>query len=254
MRTPIMAGNWKMNKTIEEAVTLAQGIKDATSSITAAEIVVCPPFTSIAAVTNAVAGSNVNVGAQNMHWEDQGAFTGEVAPTMLAGLCSYVILGHSERRQYFGETNAIVNEKTRAALNHGLTPIICVGEDLEQNERGETAHIVGGQVRAALEGLSAEQASTVVIAYEPIWAIGTGRAAEPDAVDAIIANSIRGDISSQFDDATAQAIRVQYGGSMKPENCDAFMAQPNIDGGLVGGASLSIDSFAALVSSAANSL
>ena len=251
MRTPIMAGNWKMHKTISEAVALAQGIKEATSTTSAAEIVICPPFLAISAVADAVANSQVNLGAQNMHWEAQGAFTGEVSPAMLSGLCQYVILGHSERRQYFAETDTAVNQKTMAAFAHGLTPIICVGENLEQNERGETAYIVGGQVKAALEGLSAEQAGQAIIAYEPIWAIGTGLAAEPEAVDQIIARSIRGSVEAMLGLETSQAVRVQYGGSVKPDNIDSFMAQPNIDGALVGGASLTADSFAALVESAA---
>lgn len=251
MRTPIMAGNWKMHKTISEAVVLAEGVETAVKNTSGVEVVLCPVFTAISAVADAVSGSKIKVGAQNMHWEEQGAFTGEVSPAMLTGLCQYVILGHSERRQLFGETDENVNRKVKAALTHELIPIICVGEDLAQNEAGETATIVGGQVRAALAGLSAKQASQVVIAYEPIWAIGTGRAAEPEAVNTLIGNSIRQVIAAQFDSATAEAVRVQYGGSVKPDNVAGFMAQSNIDGALVGGASLTVENFAPLVEAAA---
>lgn len=250
MRTPIMAGNWKMHKTISEAVALAQGIEEATINISGAEIVLCPPFTAISAVADAVAGSEIKVGAQNMYWEEQGAFTGEISPLMLESLCHYVILGHSERRQYFGETDSGVNQKVKAALAHNLHPIICCGENLAQNEAGETANIVGGQVRAALADLTAGQVTQVVIAYEPIWAIGTGRAAEPAAVNDIIGLNVRGVIADMFGQETAQAVRVQYGGSVKPDNIDSFMVQPNIDGALVGGASLTVDSFVLLVESA----
>ncbi len=251
MRKPIMAGNWKMHKTIPEAVELATALKNSVGDVTAAEVVLCPPFTAIAAVADVVRGSNISVGAQDMHWEEQGAFTGEVSPLMLDGLCRYVIFGHSERREYFGETDETVNKKVKSALAHGLTPIICCGENLAQNEAGETESFVSGQIRGALDGLSAEQVAGLVIAYEPIWAIGTGRTAEPAAVNSIIGLSIRGVIADMFDEPTAQSVRVLYGGSVKPANVDSFMVQPEIDGGLVGGASLKADSFAALVQSAA---
>jgi triosephosphate isomerase len=190
------------------------------------------------------------VGAQNMYWEEQGAFTGEVSPLMLQGLCQYVILGHSERRQFFGETDAGVNQKTKAALAHNLRPIICCGENLAQNEAGETAAFVGSQIRAALEGLTAGQAGRLVIAYEPIWAIGTGKAAEPAAVNSIIGLNIRGVVAEMFGEETAQAVRIQYGGSVNPGNVAGFLVQPNIDGALVGGASLKAESFLALVRAA----
>jgi len=251
MRTPIMAGNWKMHKTIAEAVVLAKNIKDAAANIAGVEVVLCPPFTAIAAVADAVSGSAVQVGAQNMHWEEAGAFTGEISPLMLQDLCQYVILGHSERRQYFAETDEGVNRKVKAALAHNLTPIICCGENLAQNEAGETASFVGQQIRAALDGLTAEQVAQVVIAYEPIWAIGTGKAAEPAAVNSIIGLSIRGVIADLYGEATAQSVRVQYGGSVKPDNVESFLVQPEIDGALVGGASLKADSFIALVRAAA---
>jgi triosephosphate isomerase len=250
-RLPIMAGNWKMHKTISEAVSLAEGIKAQTNDVSGAEIVLCPPFMALATVAAATAGSQIKVGAQNMHWEVQGAFTGEVSPVMLQDACQYVILGHSERRQYFAETDAGVNSKIKAALAHNLLPIVCVGENLTQNEAGETVSFVGGQVRAACADLSAAQVAQLVIAYEPIWAIGTGRAAEPDAVNDIIEASIRQVLTESYDEATAQTVRVQYGGSVKPDNVDAYMAQSNIDGALVGGASLTVDSFVALVEGAA---
>lgn len=251
MRTPIMAGNWKMNKTNAEAKALAEALVKSTAGISGVDIVLCPPYTAIATVADAVAGSKIAVGAQNMYWEESGAFTGEVSPLMLEGLCQYVIFGHSERRQLFGETDEGVNKKVKAALGHGFTPIICCGEDLTQNEAGETETFVGGQIRAALADLTAAQVTGLVIAYEPIWAIGTGKAAEPTAVNEIIDRSIRGVVAEMFDDQTAQAVRVQYGGSVKPANVADFMSQPGIDGALVGGASLQADSFTALVEAAA---
>ncbi len=251
MRKPIMAGNWKMHKTIPEASALAAALKSAVGDETAVEVVLCPSFTALAAVADAVRGSNISVGAQDMHWEEQGAFTGEVSPLMLDGLCQYVIFGHSERREYFGETDETVNKKAKSALAHGLIPIICCGENLAQNEAGETEAFVSGQIRGALAGLSAAQVAGLVIAYEPIWAIGTGKTAEPAAVNSIIGLSIRGVIADMFGEETAQSVRVLYGGSVKPGNVDSFMVQPEIDGGLVGGASLNAESFAALVNSAA---
>lgn len=250
MRKPIIAGNWKMHKTIAEAVLLARAVRDAVVDISQVEVVLCPPFVCLNAVEDVITGTNVQLGAQNMHWEDQGAFTGEISPLMLKGWCDYVILGHSERRQFFGETDEGVNKKARAALAHHLAPIICVGENLAQNEAGETAAFVGGQVKAAFEGLTAEQAVQVVVAYEPIWAIGTGKNAEPADANRIIGLHIRGALAGMYGEAVAQKIRIQYGGSVKPDNIEAFMAQPDVDGALVGGASLKADSFVALVKGA----
>jgi triosephosphate isomerase len=201
-------------------------------------------------VQDVVANSKIGVGAQTMYWEEQGAFTGEVSPLMLEGLCSYVILGHSERRQFFGETDEGVNKKIKAALAHKLIPIVCVGEDLAQNEAGETVSFVGGQVKAAFAGLSAEDAVKAVVAYEPIWAIGTGKTANPEDANRIIAQSVRVPLAQMYGEAVAQQVRVQYGGSVKPENVKDFMAQPDIDGALVGGACLKVDSFAAIVKGA----
>jgi triosephosphate isomerase len=247
MRTPIVAGNWKMYKTIAEAAELTRGVRQAVADLKGVEVVLCPPFTALAAVREAIGPAKIGLGAQNMYFEEQGAFTGEVSPLMLAELCQYVILGHSERRQYFGETDGGVNKKAKAALAHNLTPIICVGENLDQNRAGETVAFVGGQVRAAFGGIGAQDAARIVIAYEPIWAIGTGVAAVPADVNHIIATSIRGVLTGLYGESIAQAVRVQYGGSVKPDNMGDFAAQPEIDGALVGGASLKADGFAAIV-------
>lgn len=247
MRTPIVAANWKMHKTIREAIELTREVRRALLDVQGIEVVLCPPFTALSAVRDALGGSWIRLGAQNMYFEEQGAFTGEISPLMVAELCQYVILGHSERRQYFGETDESVNKKTKAALAHGLIPIVCVGENLEQNRAGQTSAIVGGQVRAAFQGISREEAARVIIAYEPVWAIGTGIPAEPADVNRIIGVSIRGVLAELYDEETAQAIRVQYGGSVKPDNMADFARQPEIDGALVGGASLKAESFAAIV-------
>ena len=247
MRTPIVAGNWKMYKTIAEAAELTRGVRQAVADLKGIEVVLCPPFTALAAVREAIGPAKIGLGAQNMYFEEQGAFTGEVSPLMLAELCQYVILGHSERRQYFGETDGGVNKKAKAALAHNLTPIICVGENLDQNRAGETVAFVGGQVRAAFAGISAQDAARIIIAYEPIWAIGTGVAAVPADVNTIIATSIRGVLAELYGQPVAQAIRVQYGGSVKPDNMADFATQSEIDGALVGGASLKADGFAAIV-------
>lgn len=247
MRVPFIAGNWKMHKTIDEAVALVTELRSLLDGLTGIDVAVCPPFPALQPVREALEGSAIAVGAQNMHWEEQGAFTGEVSPRMLVGLCEYVIIGHSERRTLFGETDEMVNRKLRAALSYGLTPIVCVGENLEQNRSGQTEAVVGGQVRAAFQGVPAEQARTVVIAYEPIWAIGTGVPAHgPDAAR-IIGEVVRGTLGDLYGDAVAQAIRVQYGGSVKPANIAEFMREPEIDGALVGGASLRAADFAEIV-------
>jgi len=250
MRIPIIAGNWKMHKTTAEAVQLAREVCDAVADIKGVDVVLCPPFTALAPVKEVVAKTKVGLGAQNMYWEEQGAFTGEISPLMLADLCSYVILGHSERRQFFGETDEGVNKKAKVALAHGLTPIVCVGENLAQNEAGETAAFVGQQVKAAFDGLSAEDAARVIVAYEPIWAIGTGKNADPAMANSIIGLTVRGAIAQMYGEDIAQQVRVQYGGSVKPDNIQGFMAQPDIDGALVGGASLKVDNFLPLIKGA----
>ncbi|MEZ4641252.1 MAG: triose-phosphate isomerase [Chloroflexota bacterium] len=238
MRTPIIAGNWKMNKTPAEAETFANEIKDALNAIEGVDIAFCPPAIAIPAVAAAVAGTKIGVGAQNMYFEEKGAYTGELAPNMITPFCQYVILGHSERRGYFGETDEGVNKKIKAALAHGLTPIVCVGESLEQNEAGETHAFVSGQVKAAFDGLTAAQMAQCVIAYEPIWAIGTGKSATAEQAGEIIGKTVRGTVAAMFGDETAQAVRIQYGGSANEKNIAEYMKQPDIDGALVGGASL----------------
>ena len=251
MRIPIIAGNWKMYKTPAEAVAFVKELAPKLAPYTSVQRVVCPPFVCIPGVREALAGTDIGVGAQNMYWEDQGAFTGEVSPMMLAGLVDYVIIGHSERRGYFGETDTTVNYKIKAALKHNLKPIVCVGESLEQNRAGETVTFVGGQVRAAFDKLTAEQMLQIVVAYEPIWAIGTGINATGEDANRIIRDAVRHVLAEVFGDAVAQAVRIQYGGSVKPENMAEFMTQPHIDGALVGGASLKVDSFTELVRVAA---
>ena len=240
-----------MHKTVAEAVELAQEVRQAVVNIKSVDVVLCPPFTALASLKDVLTGSNVGLGAQNLYWAEQGAFTGEVSPVMLQELCSYVIIGHSERRQYFGETDEGVNKKIKAALAYSLIPIVCVGENLAQNEAGETASFVGGQVKAAFDGLSGQEAAGVIVAYEPIWAIGTGKNADPATANSIIGLSIRGALAELYGEDVAQQIRVQYGGSVKPDNVDSFMAQPDIDGALVGGASLKIENFLPLVQASA---
>ncbi len=238
MRTPFIAGNWKMNKTADEAVAFANEIKEELNAIDGVDIAFCPPFLAIPALAEALQGTKIGVGAQNMYFEESGAYTGEIAPNMLTPFCRYVILGHSERRALFGETDEGVNKKIKAALKHGLTPIVCVGESLEQNEAGETQAFVSGQVRAAFEGLASAEMAVCVIAYEPIWAIGTGKTASVEQAGEIIGGAVRATVADMFGKETAEAVRIQYGGSVKPENATAFMSHPDIDGALVGGAAL----------------
>jgi triosephosphate isomerase len=247
MRVPILAGNWKMNKTVEEALDLVRELRRMVLDVEGVEIVVCPPFVSLAPVAEALKGTKIKVGAQNMHWEAKGAFTGEVSAVMLKGVCEYVIIGHSERRQYFGETDESVNRKVKAALAHGLTPIMAVGETLQQYEAGQTAEVVSSQMRKGLAGISADQARSIVVAYEPIWAIGTGKAATGAGANSVVALSIRGPLAEMYGEAVAQMIRVQYGGSVTPANIAEFMTMPDLDGGLVGGASLKANDFAEII-------
>lgn len=249
MRTPIVAGNWKMNKTLAEARELANAMKNDLAHLAASgkiEIVLCPPFLSLPEVATLTQDTPIQVGAQNLHWEPKGAFTGEISPTMLAGICDYVIIGHSERRQYFGETDESVNKKAKAALAHRLKLIVCVGENLAQNEAGQTQAVVSTQVRGAFQNISRDDARGIVIAYEPVWAIGTGKAASGPGANAVIANAIRGTLAQMYDETIAQAIRVQYGGSVTPKNVAEFFSQPDIDGALVGGASLVAADFVAI--------
>jgi triosephosphate isomerase len=247
MRVPIIAGNWKMNKTIDEAVELVNALKGPLADVAGVDKVVCPTFVCLPAVKAAIGDAEIGLGAQNMYYEESGAYTGEVAPGMLQGLCQYVILGHSERRAYFGETDQGVNKKIKVALAYGLTPIVCVGETLELRQEGKTNAWVKGQVVAALEGLTGEQVQSTIIAYEPIWAIGTGVAATTGDAQDVIGGVVRPIVSELFGAAVAQAVRIQYGGSVKPANAAELMSAPDIDGGLVGGASLRAEGFIEIV-------
>jgi triosephosphate isomerase len=245
-RTPLIAGNWKLNKTTGEAVELASAIK-AGADVDGVDVLVSPVFTVLASVKKALEGSKVFLAGQNMHSELSGAFTGEIAPTMLTDVgCSHVILGHSERRQYFGETDEGVAKKTKVALDNGLLPISCVGETLEEREGGKTMDVVGRQVDAILKAVSAEEAAKVVIAYEPVWAIGTGKVATPEQAQEVHA-FIRKRVGEVHGQAVADGVRILYGGSVKPDNVKGLMALPDVDGALVGGASLKADSFLKLV-------
>ena len=247
MRTPVIAGNWKMNKTVAEAVALASEIKEKVAGVENVKIIVCPVFTAVKSVADVLKGTNVKVGAQDMYWETSGAYTGEVSGEMLleAG-AEYVIIGHSERRQYFGETNETVNKKLKKALSIGLKPIVCIGETLADRESGNTEAVVEKQVREGFVGLTAEEMKGTIIAYEPVWAIGTGKTATAEQAEAVHA-FVRNLISQLWDKETAESVVIQYGGSMKPENVASLLAQPDIDGGLIGGAALKADSFEKLV-------
>ncbi|MGQ9612038.1 triose-phosphate isomerase [Chloroflexus sp.] len=247
MRIPLIAGNWKMYKTVGEATTLVRDLLAGLGELSDREAIVCPPFTALAAVAALVADSPLGLGAQNLYPEAQGAFTGEVSPPMLVDIgCRYVIIGHSERRQYFGESDAFVNRKLRAALAHGLRPIVCVGESKPQRDAGQAEPIVTAQVRAALLEVPPAQMANVVIAYEPIWAIGTGDTATPADAQAMHA-AIRATLAELYGAEIAATVRIQYGGSVKPDNIDELMAQPDIDGALVGGASLQAASFLRII-------
>lgn len=251
MRTPIIAGNWKMYKTLAESVAFAREVAPRLEAFSSVERVVCPTFVALAGVAEVLRGTPIKVGAQNVHWETQGAFTSQIAPTMLQGLAEYVIIGHSECRAYLHETDEDVNRKAKAALAHGLKPIIAVGESLQQNERGETESFVSGQVRAALSGIDAASMANVVLAYEPIWAIGTGKSASGEVANRIVGGVVRATLAELYGNDVAQTVRIQYGGSVKPGNMAEYMSQPDIDGGLVGGAALKVDDFVALVEIAA---
>ena len=244
----VVAGNWKMNTTISEATALAGGVRDGSAAVSGVELILCAPFVSLSAVSGAVKGSAVKVGAQNMHFEESGAFTGEVSAGMLQGICDYVILGHSERRQMFAETDRWVNSKIKAAQTAGLKPILCVGETLEERESGKASDIISGQVRAGLEGIS--DISSLILAYEPIWAIGTGQAATPDIAAEIMGGAVLDTLKSLYT-AKADDVPLLYGGSMNAGNAGDFAAQDCIHGGLVGGAALQADSFLAVASAVA---
>lgn len=249
MRKKIVAGNWKMNKNTAEAVELVNGLKALVADVKGVEAVVCPPFTLLSEVKKALAGSNIKLGAQNMHTEEKGAFTGEISPAMLKDVgVEYVILGHSERREYFKESNEFINKKVKTAIKFGLTPILCVGEKLEEREAGTTEKVVKEHVVEGFKELTKEDAVKVVIAYEPVWAIGTGKTATPEQAQEVHA-FIRKLLVEMYDKNTAEEITIQYGGSMNDANAKELMAKPDIDGGLIGGASLIAEKFAVVIKS-----
>jgi triosephosphate isomerase len=246
-RTPIIAGNWKMNTLRDEAIALARGIRERCDAVSGVEKIVCPPYVFLHDVRGVIEGSTVRLGAQNMYWEEKGAFTGEISVTQVAEVAAYTIIGHSERRQHFGETDETVNRRVKSALAHGVFPIMCVGETLEQRQAGETDAVLVRQTRGGLEGV--EVLGEFVIAYEPVWAIGTGLAADGATAEAAIA-LIRDTLRELAGDI-ADDVRILYGGSVTPDNVAEFMGQPDVDGGLVGGASLKAESFAAMVEATA---
>lgn len=254
MRKPFVAGNWKMNKLAGQAKILVEEMLPGLQSVHAVESVLCPPFLSLMLVSELVANTDIGVGAQNLFWETSGAYTGEVSPEMVREFCDYVILGHSERRAYFGETDQTLNKRVLAALKVGLTPIVCVGETLSENEAGLTADVIHRQVVEGLANLTAEQGEKLVVAYEPVWAIGTGRAASGPVANTVLADIIRPTLADLFGDEVAQGIRILYGGSVTSANAAEFFGQPEIDGALVGGASLKPADFVAIVQAAAQTI
>ncbi len=247
MRTPIIAGNWKMNNTMAAGTALVKELAALVKDAKNVDIVVCPTFTALSAVKEATKGTNIHVGAQNIHWEANGAFTGEVSAEMLQEIgVEYVVIGHSERREYFGETDETVNKRTKAAIAAGIVPIVCCGESLEVREAGTTNKLVGGQIKADLAGLTAEQVAGIVIAYEPIWAIGTGKTATSDQANEVC-KFIRETVAGQFGKEAAEKVRIQYGGSVKPSTIAELMGKSDVDGALVGGASLKAGDFSNIV-------
>ncbi len=256
MRKPFVAGNWKMFKTVAEARHLVSELVPGLQAINGVDRAICPPFTALLAVRALLEGTEIGLGAQNMYWEASGAFTGEISPLMLAEFCQYVIIGHSERRAYFDETDEKVNLKIQSALSHNLKPIVCVGETLDENEAGRTADVVSRQIKQGLARLDisdhndVEGKTPLVIAYEPVWAIGTGRAATADGANAVLADVIRPALADLFGTEFAQSVRILYGGSVKANNAAEFFSQPEIDGALVGGASLTAHEFIAITQAA----
>jgi len=255
MRKPFVAGNWKMYKTVSEARQLVSELVPGLQVIEGVEKVLCPPFTALMAVASLLEGTDIGLGAQNMHWEQSGAYTGEISPSMIAELCRYVIIGHSERRQFFGETDETVNFKLQSALAHGLTPIVCVGETLDEYETGRTAEVISTQIRGGFRGIEGlfELVNTApfVVAYEPVWAIGTGRASTAAGAAAVVGDVIRPALQDMFGEPVSSAVRVLYGGSVKAVIAAEFFAEPEIDGALVGGASLKVSDFTQIAQAAA---
>jgi triosephosphate isomerase (TIM) len=250
MRKIFVAGNWKMNKTIAEAKDLVKAMLPELEKIENVDKAVCPSYLAVPAVAELCAGTSLKVGAQNVYWEPKGAYTAEVSPEMVAEVCDYVIVGHSERRLYFGETDETVNKRLKAALDVGLKVIVCVGETLEENEAGKTEDVVSRQLKQGLADITEAQAADITIAYEPVWAIGTGRAATPEDANNVHKDVIRPLLKEQFGEARAESMRIQYGGSIKPGNAKELFSMSDIDGGLVGGASLKADSFVGIIKAA----
>ncbi len=251
MRRACVAGNWKMNKSVQESLSLVKELVPGLDSIENVDSVICPPFIALAKVSDLVKNSKIELGAQNLYWEEKGAYTGEISPGMVAEIAEHVILGHSERRAYFQDTDETVNKKVLAALNAGLKPILCVGETLDENENGKTGVVVKRQLTDALNGVSIEDFGKIMIAYEPVWAIGTGKAATAEGANQVIKEYIRDEVSSLYSREAADKVRILYGGSVKPENAKEYFQQPNIDGALVGGASLKADAFIQITEAAA---
>jgi len=249
-RIKVVAGNWKMNKTAAEAHELVNSMSADLGVIENVEKVLCPPFTSLALLSEMLADSNIGVGAQDMHWEEKGAFTGEIAPSMIKEFCGYVIIGHSERRAYFGETDETVNKKLRAALNNEITPIVCVGETLDEYESGRTEEVVRRQIGSGFANIDSAIASQIIVAYEPVWAIGTGKASSAENANNVHKQFIRPALTELFGGENAQVIRIQYGGSVNAANASEFFSQSDIDGALVGGASLKPEEFIAIAKAA----
>jgi len=251
MRKPLIAGNWKMNKTEAEAISLVRKLIQGVKSLTAVEVLICPPFTSISQLNKLLVSSPILLGAQNISEQESGAFTGEISAEMAAEFCTHVILGHSERRAIYGETDELINLKLEAALNAGLIPVLCVGEQLEERESGEAASVIAGQLQAGLKGVHLPDPDLLVIAYEPVWAIGSGHSASAEDTADLIGGVIRPTLSGLWGEITSQKIRILYGGSVNSENARGFFTQPEIDGALVGGASLSADNFLGIIEQAA---
>jgi triosephosphate isomerase len=246
-RLPFIAGNWKMNKTVGEALDLVRELKTAISGVKEVEVAVAPPFTALDAVRKEIEGSSIRLAAQNLYWEEKGAFTGEISPPMLKGVgCQYVIIGHSERRQLFGESDETVNRRINAALAKGLKVIFCIGETLKEREEGRTFSVIERQIEGGLKGLGGKEMTNMVIAYEPVWAIGTGKTATPEQAEEVH-RFIREKVEKLYSRQVSEEIRIQYGGSVTPENIKGLMSQPDIDGALVGGASLKAESFSKIV-------
>ena len=251
MRRACVAGNWKMNKSVRDSIILVKELITGLDKIENVDSIICPPFTALAKISDLVKDSKIELGAQNLYWEEQGPYTGEISPGMVSEIAEHVILGHSERRAYFQDTDESVNKKILAALKVGLKPILCVGETLEENEKGRTGNVVKRQLTGALKNVSIEDFGQMMIAYEPVWAIGTGKAATAEGANQVIKEYIRDEVASLYSGDAAEKTRILYGGSVKPENAKEYFQQPDIDGALVGGASLKADAFIQITEAAA---